>query len=101
MFANLARLVGAAPTLPYNVGEPYSMAWGAGWVHYRGTAKDESSAPVSIFKIEAKDPADRKLALARNGIKRLKMVCVSRIPGALSPMASFPSLASHGLISSR
>lgn len=24
--------------LPYNIGEPYSSAWGS-WVHYRGTSK--------------------------------------------------------------
>lgn len=84
MFANFARLtalVGGAPAFAYNVGEPYgATAWGQGWVHHRGTSKDDAATPVSIFKIECKDPTDRRLLLARNGIKRLKMVSSNTLP---------------------
>lgn len=34
--------------LPYNIGEPYSCAWGS-WVHYRGTSKVISSSGSFIF----------------------------------------------------
>jgi SCY1-like protein 1 len=67
-------LVGVGgPTLNYNVEEPpYERAWGQ-WTHHRGTSKEDGSA-VSIFKFTSADPNDRRLALARNGIRRLKMV---------------------------
>jgi SCY1-like protein 1 len=72
MFAKLTAFVGGGYTFPYTVEEAYSGAWGQ-WTHHRGVAKD-NGAPVSIFKISAADPNDRKLVCARNGVKRLKMV---------------------------
>lgn len=45
MFKFLKGVVGGSGTglkdLPYNIGEPYSSAWGS-WVHYRGTSKVSS-----------------------------------------------------------
>ncbi|MEW5318095.1 MAG: hypothetical protein WDW38_009346 [Sanguina aurantia] len=70
MFAKLQALVGGGFTLPYNVEEEYESAWGT-WTHHRGSTKDDSSR-VSIFKTSAADPSDRKLVVARNGVKRLR-----------------------------
>ncbi|EFJ49788.1 hypothetical protein VOLCADRAFT_80567 [Volvox carteri f. nagariensis] len=72
MFAKLTALVGGGYTFPYVIEEPYDSAWGQ-WTHYRGKSKEDNS-PVSIFKISATDPNDRKLVCARNGVKRLKML---------------------------
>ncbi len=72
MFAKLTALVGGGPAFNYNVEEAYDTAWGP-WSHSRGSSIQDSS-PVSVFKVTAADPADLKLAAARNGIKRLKMV---------------------------
>ena len=42
MFKFLKGVVGGSGTgikdLPYNIGEPYSSAWGS-WAHFRGTSK--------------------------------------------------------------
>jgi SCY1-like protein 1 len=41
MFKFLKGVVGSGggiKDLPYNIGEPYSTAWG-GWTHCRGTSK--------------------------------------------------------------
>lgn len=65
--------------LPYNIGEPYSSAWGS-WVHYRGTSKDDG-APVSIFSLSGSNANDGHLAAGRNGVKRLRTV---RHPNILS-----------------
>nr|GMD19077.1 probable inactive serine/threonine-protein kinase scy1 isoform X1 [Ipomoea batatas] len=65
--------------LPYNIGEPYSSAWGS-WVHYRGTSKDDG-APVSIFALSGSNANDGHLAAGRNGVKRLRTV---RHPNILS-----------------
>ncbi|KAL3834744.1 hypothetical protein ACJIZ3_009480 [Penstemon smallii] len=65
--------------LPYNVGEPYSSAWGS-WVHYRGTSKDDGS-PVSVFSLSGSNVNDGHLAAGRNGVKRLRTV---RHPNILS-----------------
>ncbi|XP_042014312.1 probable inactive serine/threonine-protein kinase scy1 [Salvia splendens] len=65
--------------LPYNIGEPYSSAWGS-WVHYRGTSKDDG-APVSIFSLTGSSANDGHLVAGRNGVKRLRTV---RHPNILS-----------------
>lgn len=72
MFAKLSALVGGGYTFPYTLEEPYDTAWGQ-WSHHRGKSNNDGSA-VSVFKISATDPNDRRLACARNGIKRLKLV---------------------------
>ncbi|GJS76658.1 probable inactive serine/threonine-protein kinase scy1 [Tanacetum coccineum] len=56
--------------LPYNIGEPYSSAWGS-WTHSRGTSKDDGS-PVSIFSLTGSNANDGHLAAGRNGVKRLR-----------------------------
>ncbi|KAL7146677.1 hypothetical protein ABFS83_06G057500 [Erythranthe nasuta] len=65
--------------LPYNIGEPYSSAWGS-WVHHRGTSKDDG-APVSIFSLSGSNANDGHLVAGRNGVKRLRTV---RHPNILS-----------------
>ncbi|GFR47514.1 hypothetical protein Agub_g9146 [Astrephomene gubernaculifera] len=72
MFAKLTALVGGGYSFPYVVEDAYDSAWGQ-WTHHRGKAKDDN-APVSIFRISATDPNDRRLVCARNGVKRLKML---------------------------
>nr|XP_043631418.1 probable inactive serine/threonine-protein kinase scy1 [Erigeron canadensis] len=64
---------------PYNIGEPYSSAWGS-WTHSRGTSKDDGS-PVSIFSLTGSNANDGHLAAGRNGVKRLRTV---RHPNILS-----------------
>ena len=80
MFAKLTSLVGGGVTLPFEIGEPYSSAWGQ-WRHSRGTLKADGS-PVSVFSISAINKEDPRLRAARNGVKRLRTV---------NPL-SFPSL---------
>ncbi|KAK3022390.1 hypothetical protein RJ639_047364 [Escallonia herrerae] len=78
--------------LPYNIGEPYSSAWGS-WTHSRGTSKaihpssslsssfsDDGSA-VSVFSLSGSNANDGHLAAGRNGVKRLRTV---RHPNILS-----------------
>ncbi|KAL9275075.1 putative inactive serine/threonine-protein kinase scy1, partial [Drosera capensis] len=65
--------------LPYNIGEPYSSAWGS-WTHHRGTSKEDGS-PVSIFSLSGSSAQDGHLAAGRNGVKRLRTV---RHPNILS-----------------
>lgn len=73
MFAKLSALVGGGPALNYNVDpEPFEVAWGC-WEHHSGTSREDGS-PVSVFRIAATDQNDLKLAAARNGVKRLRMV---------------------------
>jgi SCY1-like protein 1 len=72
MFAKLTALVGGGYTFPYTVEEAYATCWG-GWSHHRGSSKEDGSA-VSVFKFQASEASDPKLAAARNGVKRLKMV---------------------------
>ncbi|CAM8955388.1 unnamed protein product [Rhodiola kirilowii] len=83
MFKFLKGVVGGSGTglkdLPYNIGEPYSAAWGS-WVHYRGTSKDDGAA-VSIFALSGSNAQDGHLAAGRNGVKRLRTV---RHPNILS-----------------
>jgi hypothetical protein len=54
---------GGLKELPYNIGEPYSSAWGS-WIHYRGTSKVfqpkipwfrsfNGSCPISNFSVLA------------------------------------------------
>ncbi|KAK1283439.1 hypothetical protein QJS10_CPB21g01647 [Acorus calamus] len=64
--------------LPYNIGEPYSSAWGS-WIHHRGSSKEDGS-PVSIFTLSG-NAQDGHLAAGRNGVKRLRTV---RHPNILS-----------------
>uniref|UniRef100_A0A7N0TIA1 Protein kinase domain-containing protein n=1 Tax=Kalanchoe fedtschenkoi TaxID=63787 RepID=A0A7N0TIA1_KALFE len=83
MFKFLKGVVGGSGTglkdLPYNIGEPYSAAWGS-WVHHRGTSKDDGAA-VSIFSLSGSNAQDGHLAAGRNGVKRLRTV---RHPNILS-----------------
>ncbi|XP_009798481.1 uncharacterized protein [Nicotiana sylvestris] len=83
MFKFLKGVVGGSGTglkdLPYNIGKPYSSAWGS-WVHYRGTSKDDGT-PVSIFALTGSNANDGHLAAGRNGVKRLRTV---RHPNILS-----------------
>ncbi|XP_020205165.1 probable inactive serine/threonine-protein kinase scy1 isoform X1 [Cajanus cajan] len=83
MFKFLKEVVGGSGTglkdLPYNIGEPYSSAWGS-WLHFRGTSKDDGS-PVSIFSLSGSNAQDGHLAAGRNGVKRLRNV---RHPNILS-----------------
>ncbi|KAH7282409.1 hypothetical protein KP509_35G029600 [Ceratopteris richardii] len=82
MFKFLKGVVGSSggvKDLPYNIGEPYSSAWGS-WTHYRGTSKDDNS-PVSIFSLSCTSTQDGRLGAARNGVKRLRTV---RHPNVLS-----------------
>ncbi|KIZ00224.1 putative inactive serine/threonine-protein kinase scy1 [Monoraphidium neglectum] len=80
LFSSISKLVSGGPSLAYTVGEePYSQAWGC-WTHYPATSKEDGS-PASVFKLIAADPNDRKLAAARNGVKRLRML---RHPNVLS-----------------
>ncbi|KAL6763611.1 armadillo-type protein [Haematococcus lacustris] len=72
MFAKLTAAFGGGYNFPYNVEEAYPNAWGQ-WTHHRGTGKDDG-AVVSVFKMSSADPTDRRLAVARNGVKRLKML---------------------------
>lgn len=65
--------------LPYNIGEPYSSAWGS-WTHHRGTSKEDDS-PVSVFSLSGSTAQDGHLAAGRNGVKRLRTV---RHPNILS-----------------
>jgi SCY1-like protein 1 len=73
MFAKLTALVSNQPSFPYNIGKLHTHAWGSGWSHYEGTAKEDGSV-VSIFKMSSTSPSDRALLAARNGVKRLKTV---------------------------
>uniref|UniRef100_A0A7C9AXT2 Protein kinase domain-containing protein n=1 Tax=Opuntia streptacantha TaxID=393608 RepID=A0A7C9AXT2_OPUST len=82
MFKFLKGVVAGSGTgvkdLPYNIGEPYSSAWGS-WTHHRGTSKDDGSA-VSIFSLSG-GAQDGHIAAGRNGVKRLRTV---RHPNILS-----------------
>ncbi|GKB15665.1 probable inactive serine/threonine-protein kinase scy1, partial [Tanacetum coccineum] len=83
--------------LPYNIGEPYSSAWGS-WTHSKGTSKFSADwywkrlkiwvyeeqvdgSPVSIFSLTGSNAGDGRLAAGRNGVKRLRTV---RHPNILS-----------------
>ncbi|KAI3519663.1 hypothetical protein L1887_08878 [Cichorium endivia] len=77
--------------LPYNIGEPYSSAWGS-WTHSRGTSKDDGS-PVSIFSLTGSNANDGHLAAGRNGVKRLRTV---RHPNILSFLHSTEAEISDG-----
>ncbi|KAE8668509.1 hypothetical protein F3Y22_tig00112305pilonHSYRG00211 [Hibiscus syriacus] len=65
--------------LPYNIGDPYTSAWGS-WSHFRGTSKDDG-CPVSIFSLTGSNPQDGHLTAGRNGVKRLR---TARHPNILS-----------------
>ncbi|XP_024975331.1 probable inactive serine/threonine-protein kinase scy1 [Cynara cardunculus var. scolymus] len=77
--------------LPYNIGEPYSSAWGS-WTHSRGSSKDDGS-PVSIFSLTGSNANDGHLAAGRNGVKRLRTV---RHPNILSFLHSTEAEISDG-----
>ncbi|CAN4095084.1 unnamed protein product [Withania somnifera] len=77
--------------LPYNIGEPYSSAWGS-WVHYRGTSKDDGT-PVSVFALSGSNTSDGHLTAGRNGVKRLRTV---RHPNILSFLHSTETENSDG-----
>ena len=72
MFAKLSSFVGGGISLPFDLGEPHTSAWGQ-WTHYQGTLKADGS-PVSVFRISAMNKEDPKLGSARNGVKRLRTV---------------------------
>ncbi|GBF94506.1 hypothetical protein Rsub_07040 [Raphidocelis subcapitata] len=72
-FSSISKFVGGGPALNYNVDEvPYPQAWGC-WTHHPATSREDGS-PASVFKLSVADPNDRKLAAARNGVRRLKML---------------------------
>lgn len=73
MFAKLSALVGSSQSLPFQVEEDYGRGWGH-WAHARGRLNADGS-PVSVFKMTGQSETDAKLIAARNGVKRLKMVC--------------------------
>ncbi|KAI3751190.1 hypothetical protein L2E82_22237 [Cichorium intybus] len=75
----VAGSVAGVKDLPYNIGEPYSSAWGS-WIHSRGTSKVDGS-PVSIFSLTGSNSGDGRLTAGRNGVKRLRTV---RHPNILS-----------------
>ncbi|XP_071711478.1 uncharacterized protein [Rutidosis leptorrhynchoides] len=75
----VAGSVAGVKDLPYNIGEPYSSAWGS-WTHSRGTSKVDGS-PVSVFSLTGSNAGDGRLAAGRNGVKRLRTV---RHPNVLS-----------------
>ncbi|KAJ8434402.1 hypothetical protein Cgig2_002604 [Carnegiea gigantea] len=97
MFKFLKGVVAGSGTgvkdLPYNIGEPYSSAWGS-WTHNRGTSKvpnlyvllylnlinQDDGSPVSIFSLSG-GAQDGHIAAGRNGVKRLRTV---RHPNILS-----------------
>ena len=81
MWSALSSIVGvSSKPFPYTLGEPFADAWG-GWQHCQGTAKDDPTAEVSVFKLTAA-AGDAKLAAARNGVKRLRMASHSTIHGS-------------------
>lgn len=81
MFAKLSALVSSAPAFPYSTGQAFDTAWGS-WTHYRGTKKEDGS-DVSIFRVSAASKDDQKLQIARNGVKRLKLVMTAACCAAL------------------
>ncbi|XP_043724863.1 probable inactive serine/threonine-protein kinase scy1 isoform X2 [Telopea speciosissima] len=95
MFKFLKGVVAGSGTgpkdLPYNIGEPYSSAWGS-WTHYHGTSKDDGSL-VSIFSLSGSSSQDGHLAAGRNGVKRLRTV---RHPNILSFLHSTEVETSDG-----
>lgn len=92
LFSSISKLVSGGPALPYTLAEePYQTAWGC-WTHYPATSKDDGS-PASVFKLTASDPNDLKLAAARNGVKRLRMVRASAAAGAVLLQRCVPSAA--------
>lgn len=89
LFSSISKLVSGGPALNYTLAdEPYGTAWGC-WTHFPGTSKEDGSS-ASVFKLTAADPNDLKLAAARNGVKRLKMVRSS----AAAAEANTPALLS-------
>jgi len=73
MFAKLSALVGTSTALPFQSTQELGTAWGH-WTHSSGTLTSDGSR-VSIFRVSAQNEMDPKLIAARNGVKRLKMVC--------------------------
>mmetsp|Transcript_346 Transcript_346/g.854 ORF Transcript_346/g.854 Transcript_346/m.854 type:complete len:822 (+) Transcript_346:2496-4961(+) len=71
MFAKLTALVGGY-NFPYELQETLPHPWGQ-WTHYRGVHREDGSV-ASVFKVSAVDPNDKKLVVARNGVRRLKML---------------------------
>ncbi|KAH7543440.1 hypothetical protein FEM48_Zijuj02G0184300 [Ziziphus jujuba var. spinosa] len=89
MFKFLKGVVGGSGTgpkdLPYNIGEPYSSAWGS-WTHCRGTSKilmlfQNGSAMIKhllnfvcsvVLDACVFNAQDGHLAAGRNGVKRLR-----------------------------
>jgi len=74
MFAKLSALVGSSSSLPFQIVREYGRGWGQ-WTHSSGVLNADGSS-VSIFRISSKGELDPSLIAARNGVKRLKMVCV-------------------------
>ncbi|KDD72431.1 hypothetical protein H632_c3357p0, partial [Helicosporidium sp. ATCC 50920] len=72
MFARLTALVGSSSSLSFELGEAKEGCWGI-WTHHHGTWRADQS-PVSVFRTASTSKLDAKLAAARNGIKRLRML---------------------------
>ena len=77
MLARLTALVGSTNSLSFDIKEPKGSAWGQ-WTHHSGISKADGSE-VSVFRIAASNGEDAKLQSARNGVKRLRTVCVANL----------------------
>ena len=86
-FGSIGNLFGqSGPKLNYDLGEPYRAGAFGPWTHYRGVSKEDGSA-VSVFKFVGNVDQDRvRIATARNGAKRLKLIrhpCVLLVKDSL------------------
>jgi|AntDeeMinimDraft_5_1070356.scaffolds.fasta_scaffold178557_1 SCY1-like protein 1 len=84
MFAKLSALV-SGHSFPYELQETQAHPWGQ-WTHYKGVHREDGSV-ASVFKVSAVDPQDRKLVVARNGVRRLKMVRLVKLFALLPKQA--------------
>lgn len=77
-----SSIFGGGFSCPYDVGERHGECWG-GWEHYRATATTDKK-PVSLFKLTVNKTNVAELEVARNGVKRLRVVrsCPSAIHAA-------------------
>lgn len=67
-----SSIFGGGFACPYDVGEKHGECWG-GWEHYRATGSTDKK-PVSLFKITVSKTDSEGIEMARNGVKRLRVV---------------------------